>query len=164
MDEILYDVGDTWRVLSKEQQVALAQTVAGTRQYNQFIALFDNWDKVEENLLMAGTAGGTLQEQADIYAESWEAASNRARASLEELYGSIIDDKFFIGMTNFAADAVNTIDSVIEGLGGVKGLLLLISSIITTKLGPQMAKGLTSAAISIGDTFTKGAYSSKVRG
>jgi len=30
--------------LDKDQQVALAKGVAGLRQYNQFIALMDNWD------------------------------------------------------------------------------------------------------------------------
>ena len=163
MDDILDDMGEKWNSLNRAQKVGLAQTVAGVRQYNQLVSLMDNWDAMQDNLAMAEGAEGSLTEQAKIYEESWEAASNRVRASLEELYSSIIDDEFFIDMTNFAADAVNTIDSVVEGLGGVKGMLLLISSIITTKLGPQMAQGLTSMAMSIGDTFTKGSFSTKIR-
>jgi hypothetical protein len=40
----------------------LAKGVAGIRQYNQFIALMDNWDFMEENLKTASEAGGTLEE------------------------------------------------------------------------------------------------------
>jgi hypothetical protein len=40
----------------------LAQTVAGTRQYTQLVALMDNWDYFQENLGVANTATGTLQE------------------------------------------------------------------------------------------------------
>ena len=44
MDEILDEIGAKWDTIGKDQQIALAQTVAGVRQYNQFIALMDNWD------------------------------------------------------------------------------------------------------------------------
>jgi TP901 family phage tail tape measure protein len=46
MDDILTDLGAKWQTLGKDQQIALAQSVAGVRQYNQFIALMGNWDKV----------------------------------------------------------------------------------------------------------------------
>ena len=163
MDSILDDMGEKWQTLSRADKTALAQTVAGVRQYNQLISLMDNWDAMKENIISARNSEGTLQEQAEIYAESWEAASNEVRASMEELYSSIIDDKFMIDLMHFGADAINTIDSVIDGLGGVKGMLLLISSILTTKLGPQMAQGLTSLTMSIGDAFTNGKFSTKIR-
>ena len=47
MDNILEDMGAKWKTLSKDQQVALAQTVAGVRQYNQLVALMDNYDFYE---------------------------------------------------------------------------------------------------------------------
>jgi TP901 family phage tail tape measure protein len=46
MDLILEDMGSKWDDLSKAQQVALAQTVGGVRQYNQLISLMDNWDSM----------------------------------------------------------------------------------------------------------------------
>ena len=42
MDSILDEMGSKWETLSKAQQVALAQTVGGTRQYTQLIALMEN--------------------------------------------------------------------------------------------------------------------------
>lgn len=70
MDSILDEMGSKWETLGKAQQVALAQTVGGTRQYTQLIALMDNWDSMKTNLDVAYLSEGTLQEQANIYAES----------------------------------------------------------------------------------------------
>ena len=42
MDTILEEIGARWQTLSRDQQIALAQTVGGVRQYANLIALFDN--------------------------------------------------------------------------------------------------------------------------
>jgi len=44
MDQILTEVAGKWDLLAKDQQIALAQTVGGVRQYVNFIALMDNWE------------------------------------------------------------------------------------------------------------------------
>jgi hypothetical protein len=46
----------------------------------------DHFDYYKENLARAQSADRSLQEQADIYAESWEAARDRVTASLETIY------------------------------------------------------------------------------
>jgi hypothetical protein len=38
MDKIVEEMGTKWKTLDKDQQVALAQTVAGVRQYTQLIS------------------------------------------------------------------------------------------------------------------------------
>jgi len=60
----------------------LANTVAGVRQYSQFMALMENWDKVEMNVDVSLGSEGELQEQQEIYAESWEGASKRVKDTL----------------------------------------------------------------------------------
>jgi len=45
MDNILDELGGKWNYLNKAQQVALAQTVGGVRNYTSLITLMDNWDK-----------------------------------------------------------------------------------------------------------------------
>jgi len=42
MDDILDDIMAKWGSLTRAQQVALAQSVAGVRQYSQFMSLIDN--------------------------------------------------------------------------------------------------------------------------
>ena len=138
MDVILEEMGNKWQTLSKDQQVALAQNVASTRQYTQLVALMENWDFFQQNLKDAQNAEGSLQEQADIYAESWEGARKRVKASAQAIYSDLIDDKTFIKGTNAVADVLNVTDELITNLGGIKSLLLTISSIVISKLKPTM--------------------------
>jgi TP901 family phage tail tape measure protein len=60
MDIILNEMGAKWNNLARDQQVALAQAVGGIRQYNQLIALMDNWDVFQTNLQTIETSTGAL--------------------------------------------------------------------------------------------------------
>ena len=130
LDNILDDLASKWDNLTSAQQTALAQTVAGTRQYAQFIALMGNWDSMTRNLEIAKGAEGSLQEQADIYAESWEAARKRVKASAQAIYDDLLDDQFFIKLTDAISKVLDGIHSVIESIGGLKGVIPIISSLL----------------------------------
>ena len=53
MDAILDEMGAKWQTIAKDEQIALAQTVAGVRQYNQLISLMDNWDVGDSDSMLA---------------------------------------------------------------------------------------------------------------
>lgn len=156
MDSILEEMGAKWKTLSKDQQVALAQTVAGIRQYNQLIALMDNFDFYQKNLSSAQNSTGTLQEQADIYAESWQAATKRIKASLEEIYTALLNDKIFINLLNNIAKIINGVDAIIDSVGGLKGLLSSIAVIIGKLKFDSIVSGIQGAAYNIRNTFDGG--------
>ena len=137
MDNILNEMGAKWNDLSKDQQVALAQTVAGVRQYNQLVSLMDNWDFMQQNVDLSLNSDGTLQEQADIYEESWRAASDRVRASLEGVYDSLLDDEFFITLTNGLAKLIEGVEGFADGVGGMEGAISIIGGFITQKLAKE---------------------------
>lgn len=153
MDDILDDLGERWQTISRSQQVALAQTVAGQRQYNNFIALLDNYDTFKINLEIADSSEGSLDAQAEIFADSWEAASNRVQASLETLYETLLDDDFFVGLISFGADFIEQINNVATGLGGLKGIAGLASTALLKIFGPQLAEGINNAVYSIRSLF-----------
>ena len=138
MDDILMDMGEKWGNLNRDEQVALAQTVAGVRQYNQLMTLMENFDFFKENIERAKNSEGSLQEQADIYAESWEAARDRVQVALENIYSKLIDDDFFISMANGLAKVIDGIGGFIDGLGGVEGLLKSIGSIFMSIYAQKM--------------------------
>ena len=144
LDDILEDTASHWSLLTEAQQMATAQTVAGVRQYNQFIALMNNWEDMQTNLATARNSDGTLQEQAAIYEESWEAARKHVKASLEDIYKDLIDDKFFISFSNGLASMIDGIGGLIKGFGGVKGILLLISEIFMRSYAKKMPEFLNS--------------------
>ena len=146
MDTILDELGAKWNTIAKDQQIALAQTVAGTRQYTQLMALMSNWDFMKENLEVAKNSEGTLQEQADIYAEGWEAASKRVKTSIQSITQQLLDDNFFIKALNGIESFINTISQAIKGLGGLKTILLAIGTIVTQKYAAEMPRILQNLA------------------
>lgn len=162
MDDILDDLGEKWNsfdaegnpLISKDAKVALAQTVAGVRQYTQLIALMDKWDFMKENLETARNATGTLTEQQKIYEESWEAANKRLKASFQGLYQDLIDDKFFIKLTDFLADTVDGVDSFIDKIGGLKpvliGILAIVEQSLASKIEPALRNVISNIQILIG--------------
>ena len=154
LDDILDDLAARWKLLSSAQQTALAQTVAGTRQYNQLVALMSNWDFMEENLEVARNAEGSLQRQADIYAESWEAAQKRVKAAWQEIYDQLLDDKFFISLTNGFGKVLDEISNVIDAFGGLKGILPLLSSALLGLFGKQLSDSINNATFNI-ELFSK---------
>lgn len=146
MDEILDEIGAKWNTIGKDQQIALAQTVAGVRQYNQFIALMDNWDFMQENLRTVAKASGTLDEQAQIYAESWEAAKKRVQAAAEGIYQDLLKDDFFIWLTDGFGSVLEFIDKIIDSLGGLSGVLPGIALLVNKIFGDKIIAGAQALA------------------
>lgn len=150
MDTILNEMGAKWQTLSKDQQVALAQSVAGTRQYTQLVALMDAWQTdFQDNLAVAQNSSGALQDQADIYAESWEAAEKRVKASAEAIYSDLLKDDFFIDITNVFADLISGLDWFIDSVGGLGPVLSGLAALIFRIFGPQIAQSINNMTFNI---------------
>lgn len=149
MDDILDEMGTKWNTWSRETQIALAQTVAGVRQYTQLMTLMNNYDFYKENVERAKNSEGSLQEQADIYAESWDAAKDRVKTSLQAIYKSLINDKFFIEANNKISDILDGINTFIKSLGGMKGILLTIGGIFMSVFQKQIATSLQNMIFNV---------------
>lgn len=118
MDDILNEMGTKWQTLSKDSQVALAQTVAGARQYTQLIALMDKWDVFNENLETARNATGELDKQQSIFLEGTEAKLNKLKATWEDLYSGLGKDDEIGGFIGILTDGVQAMDNFIDSFGG----------------------------------------------
>ena len=156
MDAILDDLGGKWQSLSKDQQVALANTVAGTRQYANFIALMNNYDTVKLNVDLAKKSEGELERQANIYAESWEAARDRVKASAQEVYDSLLNSEDFIKLLGMAEKGISLIARITDGMGGLYGILSAVGAIVLqigkNAAAEELRKGLTSIKDFVGIT------------
>lgn len=150
MDDILDELGAKWNTLAQDQKIALAETVAGVRQWTQLIALMDNWDFFQENLALAQGSEGTLEKQANIYASSWEAARDRTKAAAEDIYDSIINPDFFIGVDNVITPILSGTADVIDAMGGLKGILPAIVLLMNKAFGDKIAQSLRDTATQIG--------------
>lgn len=118
MGEVIEEIGGKWNTMSREQQVALSQVMAGTRQYNNLLSLFDNWDMYTKSLEMSANAAGTLQKQQDIYMQSTEAHLKELKATWQDLYDSAINDDEINGGIDLLRNLVQTFDNFIDSFGG----------------------------------------------
>jgi len=118
MGEVMEEIGNKWSSLTREQQVSLAQTMAGQRQYSNLIALFDNFEKYNEALATAQGAAGTLQEQQDIYMDSTAAHLQILKASMEDIYDSLADTDSINSIIDAMSDAATFAATLIDSLGG----------------------------------------------
>lgn len=155
MDQILDELGPKWQTLANDQKMALAQTVAGVRQYGQFMALMNNYDYFKENVQVARDSTGTLEKQAEIYAESWEAAQKRVRAAAEGVYQDLIDDKFFISLNNGLADIISGLDNFIDKAGGLKTIIMALSGVILANFSNKIPEAIQNVKYNF-DVLTKG--------
>lgn len=153
MGTIIEELGSKWQTLSRAEQTAIAQVVAGKRQYTQLMALFENWDMYGQNMSIAQNADGSLQQMADTYAESWEAASARATASLEALYSQIINDKAIITLTNGLAGVTDLVTGLVDSFGGLAGVLGNLGAIATRIFSQQITSGIDGVVKKVSTYF-----------
>ena len=144
MNTLLDEMGEKWKLISKDQQIALAQAVGGVRQYNQIVALMDNYDFYQQNLNAAKGADGSLQEQADVYAESWEASEKKVRAAAEGVYDSLINEDFFIEFNNNLSTLLEGVEGLIDGFGGMEGVLSMIGSLALRYFAKEIPSALSN--------------------
>lgn len=149
MDDILEEMSDKWDDLSTAQQNALAQTVAGVRQYTQLTTLMNNWDFMDQNLATSFSANGELDKQADIYAESWEAARDRVRASAEAIYAKILDDEFFINFLDGLSKVIDGVGGLVDAFGGLKGILFTVGAFATKLFHDEMSQWFRNLAYNL---------------
>jgi len=154
MGEIVDEIGAKWDFLTKAQQSALAQTVGGVRQYTQIMAFFDNFDKYQKNMATAQNSNGALNEQQEIYAEGWEAASNRAQAAVEKLYQQLINDKAIISLKNFFATILNIGTSIADTFGGLGNVITLIGTALVNANIDKISTWISEAGTSIKQLFS----------
>ena len=144
MGEVIEEIGGRWQNLTREQQVNLAQIMAGQRQYNNLLALFDNFEKYNEALNTAQNAAGTLQKQQDIYMESTQAHLESLGSAVEKIYNALGDTDSINQIIDALKDVANFAGSFVESIGGGVGVLRMLGSVGLTVFSEQIAKGLNT--------------------
>lgn len=142
MDEILDELGDKWQLLGRDQQVALAQAVGGVRQYQQFIALADNWSKVQKNIEIARKSDGTLEKQQKIWSESFEAATKRVEEAKKQLYEDLVNDNALIKLNDIFSNLLYGIGNVVKSAGGIVPIIMMIIALLSNTLMPLVKNGI----------------------
>ena len=142
MGDVVEEIGEKWSSLTREQQVSLAQIIAGQRQYSRMMSLFDNWDKYNEALAVSKNSMGTLQHQQDIYMESTQAHLQQLSTAWERVYNAMVDKDSIIGVTDGLTSIVKLIAQFTESVGGGIGVLNILGTTFTKVFSTQIAREL----------------------
>lgn len=142
MNDILDEMGEKWQTLDRATKVATAEAVAGVRQYTQLISLMDNWDTQQSLAASALGSEGSLQEQADIYEESWEAARKRVAAAAQEIYSQLVNDDFFISLNDALAGTLGVISNLIDSFGGLSGAVTTLGAVFLKVFSSNLSSGI----------------------
>ena len=142
--QVMEEIGNRWTTLTKEQQVYLAQTMAGQRQYNQLISLFDNWTQYSELLNVSLESEGTLNQKNSRYMESLAAHMEQFTAARQNLMDSFFNADSFKNFVDFGTKAVNIIAKLVDAIGGGGNALLMLGTTASRVLGNTVAREVTS--------------------
>lgn len=145
LDDVIMEVGQGWDNYSTKQQQAIAQIAGGTRQFGQFLALMNNFDKYQENLQSATSETGddTLEQQFETWSQSIEAVANRSKEAWAQAFAEMFQQDSIKGFYTMVEGLGNLFGGLINGMGGLPGILSAIALIMQKQIltsGQNMLK------------------------
>ena len=142
MSDVIEEIGNKWTTLSREQQIALSQTMAGTRQYNNLLSLFDNWDMYTKAMETSANAAGTLQKQQDTYMESTAAHLQKLSTTAEDLYDTLIKPEEVNALLDTFTNGIDVLGTFFDTFGGGVKSMAAGAAILSSIFSKQIGEGL----------------------
>lgn len=145
MGQVMTEVAEKWDTWTSAQKQAAAVAMAGKRQYNNLVALFENWDMYGESLETSMEATGTLSEQQNIALDSLDSKMEQMRVSAEKFYDALLNEKSLGGFIEFLTGAIDLIASMTEGFGGLGTILPVVGGLLLKNFGGDIGRGITTS-------------------
>lgn len=149
MGDVIEEVGNNWNNLSREQQIALSQVMAGTRQYNNLLSLFDNWDMYTNALETSADAAGTLQKQQDIYMESTVAHLQQLSTEAERTYSILFNTDTINDFVDAGTGALSIFNNFLESLGGGMDTFTMLGTIGANVFNKQIGEAIEKQIVNM---------------
>lgn len=149
MGSIIEEVASKWDTWTQAQQQAAAVALAGKRQYNNLIALFENWDMYEKALTTSEASEGTLQKQQNVYMDSLQAHLDQLKVSGEKVYDALFDSDSMKKLIDGFASAKDLFAGFVNSIGGGGQLLWNFGTIVSTIFQRQISGGIANAVINL---------------
>ena len=103
-DDVMDEIASKWNTYTDVQKSGIATSLAGTRQRENLLTLFENWDAVEKFEEISSNAYGTAVEKMKSYTDSVEAAKNRITVALEKWVLALNQSDTLIWFYNVVAE------------------------------------------------------------
>lgn len=112
VDSLLADLSIKWNNLDKNTKMYIATQAAGVRQQNRFLAIMENYNRVQEIQNQLTDAAGTSNKQYAEYLKSTEAAANRAKVAMQQMWLNTINSDVIRMYYNFSTALTGVIDNI----------------------------------------------------
>ena len=140
--QILKELSEVWGELTDLTQANILEMVGGKRNSNVVAALLDNFSVAEEALKTSANSAGSALKENEKVLESIQGKINIMKASFETLSNNVISSdlvKVFIDAGTGILDFLNGVSKVITALGGLKTILLAVTSALLITKGGLIA-------------------------
>ena len=131
-DDIMDEIASKWNTYTDVQKSGIATSLAGVRQRENLLTLFENWDAVEKFEEISTNAYGTAIEKMKSYTDSVEAAKNRVTVALEKWVLALNQSDTLIWFYNAVAEVS---DNLVTWAGAI---LLAIAAMNSVGFGSTM--------------------------
>jgi hypothetical protein len=119
IDTVIEEIATKWKTWDQTTKSAVATVVAGTRQRENVITLFENWEDVSKYAEIAENAYGTATKKMEAYTTSVDASRERLTVAVEEwalkLDGADAIRAFYDALT-YTIENLHTLAIVLGGL------------------------------------------------
>ena len=151
--DVMTEIGQKWSSMTREQQTYLAETMAGQRQANTLLALFDNQATYQKELNTSLEANNELNEKNDIYMESLTAHTNQLKAAQEGLIQSLVDTDSFKNVIDFGTSLLNIFTKLSDAIGGGGVVLANFASTLSLIFNKTIAGQINSIVTNVQNAF-----------
>lgn len=145
---VINEVGENWDNWTQTQQTAIAQIVGGTRQYGQFLALMQNFDKYQKNLATAqGEDGSVLEQQ---YTQALDSVQHKAEVAAEawrKAFGEAIPEESLKNFYDLSLKVADVFGNFLKGMGGLPGILTTVGIALSGRIVPALITGAKQAKV-----------------
>lgn len=145
LGEVIEEIGDAWQKTDNQAvKFGLSTALAGSRQQNRLVALFDSWDDYKEAVTVSLNAEGTTLQQNEIYMESYAAHAKELQATIESLYSELFNSDDMIAIVDILNELIKGLTTIVDLLGGLPGILGVIGGLMTKTIGSKQISNLAS--------------------
>ena len=141
-DDVIFELSKKWDGLDKNTQRYIATIMAGNRQQSRFIALVDNWERLDEvSAAAADSADAGLLQYAKTL-DSLDTKLNNMKTSFQNFYMSIINGPIvaqFMGFIQNILDGFNKLgqwQSLLNVVGLINSVKLIGTLLVSAISGP----------------------------
>ena len=147
MTDVMAEVAEKWDTWTSAQKQAAAIAMAGKRQYNNLVALFDNWEMYGEALETSMNAAGTLQKQQEIAMDSLAKKMQVLQTTAEDLYDSLFNVDTITNWVEAGTGALQFLTDFTDAVGGLNNILPMLGSLGLQVFSNQIGRGLSTIVI-----------------